>query len=220
MSEYMVCKNCGKQTLVETGDPQEPCEYCHKPARIKEGPMIQETRTDERQPEEVKQEAQYPDVWEPPHVEEAPLYTGKPDNIRHGIRKWRNRCKACDFFYIHDEQPWCSTKRCPERCPPKLRPQYRPKVEQEGAAPLPDQDATATGEKIGVKRLIARRIGPMPAGEESPASGTGKKTKTKKERKAKETVIERKARIEVEAAYLRGWKECAERFLDASGKRI
>lgn len=128
MSVYKNCVNCGKQNLVDVDfKPTDKCMHCGKPIGIKQGGNAKSTsvQTHTNKPADNQQATQ---TQESPQEEgPAPLYVGKPHKYQRGTRKWRTRCKVCDFFYIHDELSWCSSKRCPQRCPPNLRPTFRPK---------------------------------------------------------------------------------------------
>lgn len=36
------------------------------------------------------------------------------------------KCSGCRFYVVHNELPWCTTKKCPSRYPKSLRPARRP----------------------------------------------------------------------------------------------
>lgn len=87
--------------------------------------------------------------------EPAPLYIGKPQKYHRGKKKWAKRCMECPLHYIHDEQTWCSSKKCPKHCPPALRPKYRPEdivksTEEKPVPPKPD----ITGKSITERNKV------------------------------------------------------------------
>lgn len=44
------------------------------------------------------------------------------------IKRSAKKCKECKFHLIHDEQIWCTSKRCQSRYPADVRPPYRPPI--------------------------------------------------------------------------------------------
>lgn len=233
MPYYTNCVNCGKQTNLEGNDLNEPCEFCGKPARIKEGsteaaikteaPVVSKTPT-----EEVHSE------------EHAPLYVGKERTYQPGQHKWKKRCKECPLIYTHDEQPWCSSKKCPQRCPPRFRPQYRPNIEEKPteAVEAPAGSVKRTEEFEEHRLLIKahraeiyRDLDEMPRREVELKWGLNHRTmgqliKSRKDKGAaaggesglhtsgaEDYPLMKKARVEVQLAYYKGFHDCAELFL-------
>jgi hypothetical protein len=115
------CLHCGKDVLMPGDDPAAKCLFCRQPARIKdkEVPKLSDEQSNQKS-EEASAVTNIP-----------PVYEGQPLRYRRGIRNWGKVCRECEYSYIHDEQTWCSSKKCPSHCPPRLRPSLRPKIEEQ-----------------------------------------------------------------------------------------
>lgn len=64
------------------------------------------------------------------------------------IRKRAKKCKKCQFYKIHGDTPWCTSKKCPSRYPPELRPPFRSPETAHPEKKAPAQSKAASDTKV------------------------------------------------------------------------
>jgi len=131
------CPKCQGLMLLE---PEEygsvwACLNCGKRISLKEMEVIMTTRH-----EEEANSTKEP-LLAPSSSNQPELAATEPEMAPVAIRRERlaearklrgKKCQTCEHSYEHDEQRWCSKKKCPSRIPGNNRLQYRPLPPGEG----------------------------------------------------------------------------------------
>jgi len=119
-------------------EPDWACLQCGKRVSMKEMEAIMEKQheVEANNPKEhqiASESTNQPELSANPEPDTAPEPTRR--ERLDAARKLRGKkCQTCGHSYEHDEQHWCSLKKCPSRIPERNRLVYRPLPPGEGTA--------------------------------------------------------------------------------------